>query len=96
MPKKSKNKKVKATEVDLDVDIISKTKIIFEDTKSIIGSEKEFKWGEIYQMIRDQNVPDAGLEDMPLYENIRKSGITKETTRPELFPYAEIIKWILP
>ena len=47
-------------------------------------------------MIKDQNVPDAGLEDMPLYENIRKSGITKESTHPKLFPCAELIGWILP
>ena len=46
-------------------------------------------------MIRDQNVPDAGLEDMSLYENIRKSGITKVATHPKLFPCAKFIRWIL-
>ena len=48
MPKKSGKKKDEPTEVDSDVDIISKTKIIFEDTKAITGVEHEFKWGEIY------------------------------------------------
>ena len=47
-------------------------------------------------MIKEQSVPDARLEDIPLYVNIRKSGITKVATRPELFPCAEVIRWILP
>ena len=46
--------------------------IIYEDTKSIIGAKPEFKWGQIYHMIKDQNVPDAGLEYIALYDNIRK------------------------
>ena len=96
MPKKSGKKKAKATEVDSDVEIISKSEIIFEDTKAITRAGQELKWGEIYHMTRDQNVPNAGLEDMSLYENIRKPGIIKETTCPELFPCAEVIGWILP
>ena len=47
-------------------------------------------------MIKDQNVLDAGLEDILLYLNIRKSGIIKVSTRPQLFPCAEVIRWILP
>ena len=47
-------------------------------------------------MIKDQTVPDAGLEDIPLYVNIRKSSITKVATRLELFPCVEVIGWILP
>ena len=78
------------------MEIISRTEIKFEDTKSITRADPEFKWGEIYQMIRDQNVHDASLEEMSLYENIKNSGITKEATRPELFPCAEVINWILP
>ena len=82
MPKKRGKKKDKATEVDSDVEIISRTEIIFKDTKSSIGADQEIKWGEIYQMIRDQNVLDAGLEDISLYDNIRKSDITKESYMP--------------
>ena len=59
MPKKSGKKKATASEVDSDVEIISRTKIKFEDTKAITGVDQEFKWGDIYQMIREQNVPDV-------------------------------------
>ena len=62
IPKKSGKKKSKASEVNLDVEIIFRTEITFEDTKAIIGADQEFKWGEIYEMIRYQNIPDAGLE----------------------------------
>ena len=37
-----------------------------------------------------------GLEDLPLYDSIIKSGITKESMHPELFLCAEVIGWILP
>ena len=47
-------------------------------------------------MIKDQNVPDEGLDDMPLYENIRKSGIMKAAMHPEIFPCDEVIRWIIP
>ena len=48
MPKKRGKKKDKATKVDSDVDIIYKTDITSEDTKSITWDDQEFKWGEIY------------------------------------------------
>ena len=47
-------------------------------------------------MKKDHNVPDAGLEDIPLYVNIRKSSITTVSTLPEIFYFSEVIKWILP
>ena len=96
IPKKSGKKKAKASEVDSDVEIISRIEITFEDTKAITRVDQEFKWGKIYQMIRDQNIPDASLEDMSLYENIRKSDITKAATCPDLLPCVEVIGWILP
>ena len=43
-----------------------------------------------------KRVLEAGLEDLSLYENILSSGITKVATRTELFPCAEVIKWIMP
>ena len=36
------------------------------------------------------------MEDLALYENILRSGITKVATRPEILPCAEVIRWILP
>ena len=70
--------------------------IIYEDTKVITGVEPEFKWGHIYQMIKEQTILDVGLEDKPLYVNIRKYTIAKVATHPEIFPCAEVIGWILP
>ena len=72
-----------------------KVEIIYEDTKLVTGAETKFKWGHIYQMIKDKTIPDAGLEDIPLYVNIRRSDITKVDKRPEIFPCVEVIRWIL-
>ena len=96
MPKKGGKKKAKVHEEDLDLEIFPMIEIIYEDTKEITGVEPEFKWGQIYHMIKDHTVPDVGLEDISLYENIRRSGITKVSTRPDIFPCAEVIGWILP
>ena len=76
MPKKGK-KKAQTVEGDPEVEIISKREIIYEDTKAIIGFELEFIWGQIYQMIKDQAVPEVDLEDIPLYANITKYSIMK-------------------
>ena len=37
-----------------------------------------------------------GLEEESIYANIEKSSLMKITTRTELFPCSEVIKWILP
>ena len=58
--------------------------------------EPEYKWGEIYRMISNQSVPEAGFEDLPIYANIERSAIMKVPTRPELFPCSKVIGWILP
>ena len=47
-------------------------------------------------MIANQNVPDAGFEELTIYANIEKSTLMKVATRPELFPCSEMIGWILP
>ena len=47
-------------------------------------------------MLAERKVPKAGLEDLSLYGNILRSGITKIATRLEMFPYAEVIGWMLP
>ena len=95
MLKKGK-KKAKAIGQYSAMEMLPRMEIIYEDTKAITGVEPEFKWGHIYQMIKDQVVPDAGLEEISLYVNIRKSAITKVATRLDLFPYAKVIRWILP
>ena len=46
-------------------------------------------------MIVQKRVPEAGLEELALYDNILRYGITKVATRPELFPCTEDIGWIL-
>ena len=47
-------------------------------------------------MISNQNVPDAGFEEMTIYANIEKSSLMKVAMRPKLFPCSEVIGWILP
>ena len=76
--------------------VITQVDLIYEDTKPVTGSGLEYRWGKIYQMINDQSIPDAGLEDFPIYANIERSAIMKASTQPELFPCAEVIGWILP
>ena len=51
------------------MEIFPRMEIIYEDTKDVTEVELEFKWGQIYPMIKDQKVLNAGLEDIPLYEN---------------------------
>ena len=38
---------------------------------------------------------ESRLGDLALYENILSSKLTKIATRLEVFPYAEVIGWIL-
>ena len=79
-----------------EVEIITKVEYIHEDTKASTGVELGYKWGEIYRMIANQNVPDVGFEELAIYANIEKSTLMKVATRPELFPCSEVIAWILP
>ena len=64
--------------------------------KAITGADSEFKWGHIFHILVEKKVLEAGLEDLALYENILRSGITKVATRPEILPCAEVIGWIFP
>ena len=95
MSKRQKNKDP-ITEGEPDVEIITKVEYIYEDTRVTTGVELDYKWGEIYWMIANQNVPDAGFEELTIYANIEKSALMKVATRPELFPRSEVIGWILP
>ena len=78
------------------VEIIAEVEFIYWDTKASTRVEPDYKWGEIYRMIANQNVPNVGFEEQTIYANIEKSTLMKVATRPELFPCAEVIEWILP
>ena len=45
-------------------------------------------------MLQDHEIPNPCLEDLPLFGNILRSGITKVSTWLELFPCVEVIAWI--
>ena len=47
-------------------------------------------------MLVERKFPKARLEDLALYDNILRSGITKLATRPEISPCTEVIGWMLP
>ena len=79
-----------------DVEVITKNKYIYEDTKCISSVEHEYQWGEIYRLITRREVPDMGLEEEGIYANIERSSLMKIATRAELFPCSEVIGWILP
>ena len=96
--KKGGKNREKPSGADPDCGIISRTRknTKFEDMKEIIAITLKFKWGDLYQMIRDQNIPNAGLEKILFYRNIKISGITKANIHLDLFPYSEVLGWILP
>ena len=94
MSKRQKNK-APVAEGEPDVEIITKVEYIYEDTRVTTRVEPNYKWGEIYRMISNQEVPDTGFEELTIYTNIEKSALMKIATRPELFPCVEVIGWIL-
>ena len=83
-------------EEEPDVEVITKTEYIYEDTKCISGVEPEYQWEEIYRLITRREVPSMGLEEEGIYANIERSSLMKIATRPELFPCSKVIGWILP
>ena len=93
---KTQKKKAPVSEGEPDVEIITKVEYIYEDTRATTRVEPNYKWGEIYRMISNQEVPDAGFEELTIYTNIEKSPLMKIATRPNLFPCSEVIGWILP
>ena len=65
MTKKGK-KNPKIVEYDLDSEMaevvpMKKVEIIYEDTKAIIGIEPDFKWGQMFHMLKEKKVLEAGL-----------------------------------
>ena len=93
---KRQKKKAPVVEEEPEVEVITKIKYIYEDTKCISGVEPEYQWGEIYRLITRREVPDMGLEEEGIYANIKRSSLMNIATRPELFPCSEVIGWILP
>ena len=83
-------------EEDPEVEFVTKTEYIYEDTKCISGVKPEYQWGEIYRLITRREVPDMGLGEESIYANIERSSLMKIATRLELFPCSEVIGWILP
>ena len=88
---KRQKKKTPVAEGEPDVEIITKVEYIYEYTRATIGVDPYYKWGEIYQMIANQDVPDAGFEELNIYGNIEKYALMKVVTTPELFPRSEVI-----
>ena len=68
---KRQKKKAPMVEGEPEVEIITKVEFIYEDTKATTGVEPDYKWGEIYRMITNQNVPDAGFEELTIYATLR-------------------------
>ena len=90
MPKRQK-KKGQVAEEEPEVEIITKVEFIYEDTKATTGVELDYKWGEIFRMISNQNVPNVGFEEKTIYTNIEKSALMKVASRPKLFSCSEVI-----
>ena len=82
---KRQKKKAPIAEGEPDVEIITNVEYIYEDTRATTGVEPYYKLDEIYWMISNKDVPDAGFEELTIYANIKKSALTKVATRLELF-----------
>ena len=59
---KRQKKKTPVVEEEPEVEVVTKTEYIYEDTKCISGIEPEYQWGGIYRLITRREVPDMGLE----------------------------------
>ena len=83
---KRQKKKAPIAEGDPEVEIITKVEYIYVDTRATTKVEPDYKWGKIYRLISNQELPDTGFEELTIYANIEKSALMKIATRPELFP----------
>ena len=83
---KRQKKKAPIAEGEPAVEIDTRVEYIYKDTRATTGVELDYKWGQIYWMISNQNVPDVGFEELTIYANIEKSALMKVAMRPELFP----------
>ena len=67
---KRQKKKAPITEGDPEVEIITKVEYIYEDTRATTGVEPDYKWGKIYKLISNQEVPDTRFKELTIYANI--------------------------
>ena len=81
---KRQKKKDPVVEEEPDVEVVTKTKYIYEDTKCISGVDLEYQWGDIYRLIMHREVLDMGLEEEGIRANIERYSLMKIATRPEL------------
>ena len=93
---KWQKKKAPIVEEEPEVEIVTKVEYTYEDTRCIVGVEPEYKWGEVYRLITQWEVPDTCFEEETIYANIERSALMGVATRLELFPCSEVIGWILP
>ena len=56
-------KKAPVVEEEHEVEVITKTEYIYEDTRCTIGVEPEYKWGAIYRLLSHHEVLDTGFEE---------------------------------
>ena len=77
---KRQKKKAPVVEEEPEVEVVTKTEYIYEDTKCISSVEPKYQWGEIYRLITQREVPDMGLEEESIYSNIEKSFLMKVAT----------------
>ena len=72
---KRQKKKAPVVEEEPEVEVVTKTEYVYEDTKCISSVEPEYQWGEIYRLITKREVPDMGLEEESIYANIERSSL---------------------
>ena len=63
---KRQKKKAPIAEGEPNVEIVTKVEYIYDDTRATTRVEPRYKWGEIFQMISNHNVPDAGFEELTI------------------------------
>ena len=68
---KRQKKKAPVVEGEPEVEIITKVEYIYEDTRATVGAEPDYKWGDIYRLISNQEVPDTGFEELTLMPILR-------------------------
>jgi len=71
---------------------------VYENT--IVLLEKagtSLKWGEVFQMFKKKNFP-VEVEDwdeIKIFKNIYRSGLHRVAAYATIFPFADVISWIL-
>ena len=66
-PPLSKRQKKKAPMVEEgpEVEEVTKTEYIYEDTQCVSGVEPEYKWGEVYRLISHRRFPTWASKKNP-------------------------------